>query len=139
MENNYYVLVEDGVVVLSASEPQEQGGFIEAPYGTIAGYTYDGTNFFPPPKPLPPAPSEELMEMASVFRLLLRLHFGENAETNTNITEKTVIRYFIERRLNGTSEQNDASDGILLQKGFDAIISYTQDGTIWSFPWDLIN
>jgi hypothetical protein len=78
----------------------------------------------------------EIAPIATVFRWVLHQHFGENAETDHNITEEAVTQYFIQRRITGTSSPTDASDAILLQKGFDAIKTFTGDGTSWSFPWD---
>ena len=86
--------------------------------------------------PIPTAPlDQDLLEQASLFKTIMTIHFGTNSVTNTNITERIVTSYFINRRLNGTSEPTDASDAMLLQKGFETLKSYTGDGTVWSFPW----
>lgn len=84
-------------------------------------------------------PSIELITLASAFRSILKEHFGENAEINKNITKSSVIAYFLERQVNRTATQFDAGDVQLLKEGFDQIIHWTKDGTIWTFPWDLID
>ena len=80
----------------------------------------------------------ELWQTAGLFRTILHIHFGEGAETDTELTEAAITGYFVQRRLGGTSESTDASDAILLTKGFDAIKAWTQTDNIWSFPWDMI-
>jgi len=82
----------------------------------------------------------ELWQTASVFRTILRLHFGENAETNHEVTEAAVSAYFVNRRmtLEASERMDDAADSMLLANGFSAITEWTGAGTTWSFPWELI-
>ena len=90
-------------------------------------------------KPEPTPLDADLAEEAQLFKTILTIHFGEGAVTNTNVTERAVMQYFVNRRLSGTSEPTDASDGILLQRGFEVIKAYTGDGTVWSFPWEMLD
>lgn len=82
--------------------------------------------------------STDLWQTASLFRTILRLHFGDNAETNEAITEDSITAYFVTRRLtlSASERTDDAADSILLTNGFAAITEWTGDGTVWSFPWD---
>lgn len=79
----------------------------------------------------------ELWQTASLFRTILRLHFGDNAETNEAITEDSITAYFVNRRLtlSASERTDDAADSILLTNGFAAITEWTGDGTVWTFPW----
>lgn len=81
----------------------------------------------------PLTPSPRLLAIADTFRTVLRLHFGEGAETDTSITAETVARYFLDRRVSGTAEPGDATDLIILREGFDAIKAFTMTGETWSF------
>jgi len=72
------------------------------------------------------------------FLAILHLHFGEGAETNTAITADAVTGYFLARRLTGTGANTDAEDAMILQTGFELIKGFAGDGTIWSFPWQLL-
>lgn len=82
---------------------------------------------------------EKLKETARIFRDILRIHFGENAETNTEVTENAVTQYFLNKRLTGNMEPTDTMDSMLLLEGFKSIRSWTGDGTIWSFPWEILD
>ena len=81
---------------------------------------------------------------AAVFRLLYESHFGPGAVTNRAITEAAVAAYFTGRRVGkllGTETNDisfDAQDIIALNRGFELIKAVTGDGTIWTFPWDLV-
>lgn len=79
-----------------------------------------------------------IAEQATVFRWVLQQHFGVGAETNEDVTEQAISKYFIQRRIAGTGSPDDASDAILLQSGFEAIKKVTEDETSWSLPWNLI-
>ena len=81
----------------------------------------------------PVAPSPRLLSIAEAFRTVLRLHFGEGAETNTDITAESVAQYFLDRRLTGAADPNDAADMIILREGFEAIKAFTLTGESWSF------
>lgn len=85
-----------------------------------------------------PIPPEGLLQIASAFRHILREHFGEEAETNTDVTANAVAAYFINRRLTNTGEATDGQDAFFLQTGFEQITAWTGDGTVWSFPWHLL-
>lgn len=77
-----------------------------------------------------------LWDIAHAFRTVLRAHFGVEAETNTNITELSVMRYFALKRINNDIDASDGMDAVVLMMGFNAIKQWTGDGTSWSFPWD---
>jgi len=77
-----------------------------------------------------------LWQIASIFRTILRRHFGENAEINHDVTEAAVETYFVNRNLTGTSGDTDAADAMILTSGFGTISGWTGDGTTWAFPWD---
>lgn len=80
----------------------------------------------------------KLWNMAAIFVATLRQHFGANAETNHEVTAATVEQYFIGKRLAGTLTTLDLADASLLERGFESITAWTGDGTIWSFPWEVM-
>lgn len=80
----------------------------------------------------------ELWQMAAIFVATLRQHFGENAETNREVTASAVEQYFIGKRIAGTLTTLDLADASLLERGFDLITAWTGDGTIWSFPLEVL-
>lgn len=80
----------------------------------------------------------KLWNMAAIFVATLRQHFGANAETNHEVTAATVEQYFIDKRLAGTLTMLDLADASLLERGFEMITAWTGDGTIWSFPWEVL-
>ena len=86
----------------------------------------------------------EVAKDAAVFRAIYEHHFGPGAVTNRNITEDDVAEYFTTRRFNkimGTETNDISADGLdilALNRGFEKIKMITGDGSIWTFPWDLI-
>lgn len=84
-------------------------------------------------------PSYSLLQTATVFRLILRSHFGPNAETNQDITESAIKLHFLQKRENGTITPTDSMDAVALLDAFTAIKGWTGDGTSWSFPWELLD
>lgn len=80
----------------------------------------------------------KLWNMAAIFVATLRQHFGAGAETNHEVTAATVEQYFIGKRLAGTLTMLDLADASLLERGFEMITAWTGDGTIWSFPWEVL-
>jgi hypothetical protein len=75
---------------------------------------------------------------ARSYRDVMEIHFGAGAHTNTAITEAVVTGYFLQRRINGTSEPTDASDALLLQSFYQTMRRLTVDGTAWAFPWGVV-
>ena len=80
----------------------------------------------------------ELMQQAAVFRLTLRRHFGDNAETNTNVTQSAVAGYFTQKQVAQTITAAELADAVILNELFAAISAWTGDGTTWSFPYELL-
>jgi hypothetical protein len=76
-----------------------------------------------------------LIPSATVFRITMRKHFGDNAETNTEITETYVKNYFINKQMAGTITALEVADALILDKLYVEIMRYTGDNTTWSFPW----
>ncbi len=77
-----------------------------------------------------------IASQATLFRAVLRQHFGEGAETNRAVTAKAVEQYFIAKQLSGTITASDLGAATILERGFEALKAYTGDGTSWSFPWE---
>lgn len=75
---------------------------------------------------------------AMLFREALEKHFGAGACTNTAVTFAAVEQYFAQRYLAGTADPLDSLDLSILQDTFPMITDITGDGTIWTFPWNLI-
>jgi hypothetical protein len=84
-------------------------------------------------------PSDKILKTARIFRDILRLHFGVEAETNEEITEEYVKDYFTDKRLANELNNTDALDAITLLEGFNIIKKWTNDGTSWSFPWEFLD
>jgi hypothetical protein len=108
---------------------------------TSSSWTVTGTNAVQSieTEPIPtPIPSEPLIQTAFAFRAVLREHFGAGAETNRAVTATVVNNYFVNRRLTNTTGPTDATDSLLLLKGFEALTEFTGDGTSWSFPWSYV-
>lgn len=82
--------------------------------------------------------TEDVLIQANTFKSLINLHFGVGAETNKTITQNYVVSYFVNRRINGTADINDASDALILQNLFQSLSGFTPDGTTWSFPWEAL-
>jgi hypothetical protein len=67
------------------------------------------------------------------FRYLMRMYFGENAEINHEITEKTVETRFLGTTLTDLSE---VQHGIIIQKHFETLSALNGTGETWSIYED---
>ena len=76
---------------------------------------------------------------AGMLREILRKHFGPNAETNHAVTYDVVQNYFIAKQADGSITTQELADMLVMQKLFSDIIMWTGDGTIWSFPFDILD
>jgi hypothetical protein len=80
-----------------------------------------------------------LWQTAALFRSTLRKHFGDNAETNHEVTAQAVKEYFVAKQQAGTITASEAADSVFLAEAFDEIKAWTGDGTSWSFPWSYLS
>lgn len=120
----------DGVALYQQGEPQQVG---------VDYFSYsrkNGITLFEKIASYNPSVSD--IAGAKSYRDVMAIHFGAGSHTNTAITEAVVTGYFIQRRIQGTSEPTDASDALLLQSFYQSMRSVTIDGTAWSFPWGLV-
>ena len=87
------------------------------------------------------ATPQSLWQIAAMFRGTLRKYFGDGAETNQTITLPVVMGYFLQIQQGIVTVPDKAQAGLdsqALQAGFQAITQWTMDGTVWSFPWEML-
>jgi len=77
----------------------------------------------------------QLAGQAFILRAILRRHFGEGAETNTDVTVSSATNYFATK---SPFTAEDARDVMLLKELFEAVIAWTGDNTIWTFAWGVL-
>lgn len=80
----------------------------------------------------------ELIQHAALFRLTLRRHFGDGAETNRDVTAGAVAAHFTAQQVAGTITATDLADAVMLDKMFTELAAWTGDGTSWTFPWEAV-
>lgn len=73
--------------------------------------------------------------LAAVYRVALRRNFGENAETNQEVTQASAMAYFAAKVASETITPLETADSALLMAAFPILAALTPDGTTWSFPW----
>lgn len=78
------------------------------------------------------------VDAATLYRLTLRRHFGNEAETNRDITVDVVEKYFAKKQAAGSITAAEVADGVMLSRLRDDLSGYTADGTMWTFPWEAI-
>jgi len=82
------------------------------------------------------------IQKAVLLRMILRRYFGDNAETNREVTADTVGNYFMGKQVAGTLTVNELSDAIVLDKLFEVLKAWnmSHDGAddIWTLPWEII-
>jgi hypothetical protein len=84
-------------------------------------------------EPIPPrVPPEELVTEAQVLRQLLRIYFGDGAETNRGVTARAVADYFLGQPEDAVTAGN-LRDALLMERVFNQIISWTGTGESWGF------
>lgn len=79
-----------------------------------------------------------LVPQAAIFKLTLRRHFGENAETNRNVTSQTVMEYFTQKQISQTITSSEISDAIMLEKLFNILSTWNGTGETWTLPWEIV-
>jgi hypothetical protein len=77
-------------------------------------------------------------QSAAFFRLLMRRNFGENAETNREVTAEVVLGYFAGLTAAGTITAQQASDGVFLKELFAELTAWNGTGETWTLPWELL-
>lgn len=80
----------------------------------------------------------QLLMQAGAFRKILRTYFGENAETNHDVTFTAVMNYFLAKQASGTITAQEVADMTVLKEIYVILVAWTGDGTTWSFPWDYV-
>jgi hypothetical protein len=75
-----------------------------------------------------------LIPKAVLFKQTLRKHFGDGAESNTEVTRDAVAGYFIGAAL----AVENLKDAIILDKLFSELADWTHDGTTWTIPWEVV-
>lgn len=91
-------------------------------------------------EPIPArVPSVKLMADAESFKIAMERTFGEGAHLNQAITEGYVYMYFKQLSDSGQATAAQTTDGVTLMRTFPAITDFTGDGTVWSFPWSLLD
>lgn len=76
-----------------------------------------------------------LAGQAYMLRGILTKHFGVGAETNHDVTITSVTNYFATK---SPFTAEDARDVMLLKELFAAVVEWTGDNTIWSFPFEVL-
>lgn len=81
-----------------------------------------------------------LVPVASLYRATLRKHFGDNAETNHEVTQASVASYFLNKYAQGTLTQADGDDRDMLLFGFDQLTAWSKTNNTWSesIPWEVV-
>ena len=84
----------------------------------------------------------EFLAMASMINsyvTTLRKYFGENAETDQNITEQTVTEFFEMKRLSETITPVENADLLALLRYFTILATWNGTGETWTLPYHLLN
>ena len=108
---------------------------VSSAWAVTGGVAVESVTTEPIPPRIPPA---SLLQGAALFRLIMQANFGTGAETNQAITEASVNKHFLDKRLAGTLTPSDAADMMVLGMWFPQITAWTGDGTVWTFPFHLI-
>lgn len=78
---------------------------------------------------------QPLIPHAYMFRALMRQYFGDNAETNRDITREVVEGYFLTAP-NLTIQ--GVQHGMTLQGLFAELSAWNGTGETWSLPWEIV-
>ncbi len=78
---------------------------------------------------------QRLIPHAYMFRALMRQYFGDNAETNRDITREVVEGYFLTAP-NLTIQ--GVQHGMTLQGLFAELSTWNGTGETWSLPWEIV-
>jgi hypothetical protein len=73
--------------------------------------------------------------IAGLYRATLRKHFGDNAETNHDVTKTSVSEYFEKKRMAGEITAVEIADAIALNIYFDLLAAWNGTGETWTLPW----
>ena len=77
---------------------------------------------------------QPLIPPAALFRATLRRHFGENAETNRQVTATAVEGYFVTK---DPVTAADLKDALVLKESFTALAEWN-GGETWTLPWEVV-
>jgi hypothetical protein len=81
---------------------------------------------------------QPLTPVASLYRITLRKHFGDNAETNHDVTKSSVSAYFEQKRMAGTITAVETADALALTMYFDILAAWNGTGETWTVPWQVV-
>lgn len=84
-------------------------------------------------EPIPErVPDERLIGIAATFRAVLRLLFGDNAETDRDVTRDHVETTLMQQI--GTGDAGARVEAaIVLERGFEAITAFSGSNEVWTF------
>ena len=81
---------------------------------------------------------QPLIPVASLYRATLRKHFGDNAETNHDVTKSSVSAYFEQKRMAGTITAVETADALALSMYFDILADWNGTGETWTLPYQVV-
>jgi hypothetical protein len=81
---------------------------------------------------------QPLIPVASLYRATLRKHFGDNAETNHDVTKSSVSAYFEQKRMAQTITAVETADALALTMYFDILAAWNGTGETWTLPYQVV-
>jgi hypothetical protein len=76
--------------------------------------------------------------IAGLYRATLRKHFGDNAETNHDVTKTSVSAYFENKRMSGTITAVETADAVALNIYFDLLAAWNGTDETWTLPYEVL-
>lgn len=83
-----------------------------------------------------PAWSTNLIASAQAFRAILRSYAGAGAETNYNVTDQLLVKFFVNKFAASTMTTNDTINLAILNLIMPNLLQITNNTT--GFPWRLV-